>query len=129
MIQFQILSGKQAGSDIVVRRFPFCIGRGAEADLQLDDAGVWERHVQIEFQRGEGFAFSANSQALMLVNGERVESGILRNGDLIELGSMQLRFWLARTKQRSLRFRETLTWMALIALFGGQIALIYWLLN
>lgn len=129
MIQFQILSGKQAGSDIVVRHFPFCIGRGADADLQLDDAGVWDRHVQIEFQAGEGFTFSVNTQALTLVNGERVESGVLRNGDLIELGSMRLRFWLARSKQKSLRFRETLTWMALIALFGGQIALIYWLLN
>ena len=129
MIQFQILSGKQAGSDIVVRRFPFCIGRGAEADLQLDDAGVWERHLQIEFQRGEGFAFSAKSQALILVNGERVESGLLRNGDLIELGALQLRFWLARSRQKGLRFRETLTWTALVALFGGQIVLIYWLLN
>lgn len=129
MIQFQILSGKQAGSDIVVRRFPFCIGRGPDADLPLDEAGVWERQVQIEFRRGEGFAFSTNAQALTRVNGERVESGLLRNGDVIEMGSTQLRFWLAPGKQKSFRFRETLTWTALVTLLAGQIALIYWLLN
>jgi predicted component of type VI protein secretion system len=129
VIQFQLLSGKQAGAEIVVRHFPFRIGRGAEADLPLDEAGVWERHVQIEFQRGKGFAFTTNSQAVTLVNGMRVENGLLRNGDLIELGSMQLRFWLARSKQKSLRFREAFTWTAFFALFGAQIALIYWLLN
>ena len=129
MIQFQIISGRQAGSDIVVRRFPFCIGRETTADLRLDDAGVWDRHLQITFQTGEGFAFAAGTQALTLVNGQRVESGILRNGDLFELGSARLRFWLARTKQKSLRFREAITWTALVALFGGQLALIYWLLN
>jgi pSer/pThr/pTyr-binding forkhead associated (FHA) protein len=129
VIQFQLLSGKQAGGEIVVRHFPFSIGRGAEADLPLDEPGVWEHHVHVEFRRGEGFAFSTNSQALTLVNGARVESGLLRNGDVIELGSTKLRFWLAPSKQKSLRVREALTWTGFFALFGGQIALIYWLLS
>jgi predicted component of type VI protein secretion system len=129
VIQLQLLSGRQAGSETVARHFPFCIGRGPEADLQLDDGGVWDSHLQIEFRRGEGFVFSTNSQAVTLVNGARVENGLLRNGDLIELGAMKLRFWLARSEQKSLRFREALTWAAFCALFAGQIALIYWLLN
>ena len=28
-----------------------------------------------------------------------MQNGILRNGDLVELGSAQFRFWLARTQQ------------------------------
>ncbi len=129
MIQLQILSGKQAGSDIVIRRFPFLIGRAAEAQLRLEEAGVWERHVQIDFERDAGFSFLAQNAALTLVNGARVDRGILRNGDLIELGSVQLRFWLARSEQESLRPREAFTWISLLALFAGQIALIYWLLR
>lgn len=128
MIQFQILSGLRAGHEIVVARFPFIIGRGAESNLQLGDPGVWERHLGVEFRRGEGFAFAIRADALALINGERVESGILRHGDLIELGSVRLRFWLARSRQKSLQFREVLTWVALFGLFASQIALIRWLL-
>ncbi len=129
MIQFQILSGKKAGSDIVVRRFPFLIGRGADTQLRLEEAGVWEKHLAVNFQRGEGLAFSAQKAAMTLVNGLPVERGLLRNGDLIELGSVQLRFWLARSEQKSLRSREVLTWIGLIVMFAGQIALICYLLR
>jgi predicted component of type VI protein secretion system len=129
VIQFHILSGKQAGNDIIVRRFPFVIGRGADAGLAMDDPGVWDRHLQIEFQRDNGFTFTVQPNALALINGDQAEAGTLRNGDLIELGSARLRFWLARSTQKTLRIRETLTWLALFALFAGQIALIYWLLR
>ena len=50
-------------------------GRAADAGLPLDEAGVWERHLQIEFQRGTGFTFTAQPDALALVNGERAGSG------------------------------------------------------
>ena len=129
MIQLQILAGKQAGSDIVVRRFPFLIGRSAAAQLRLEEAGVWERHLEIHFERGEGFAFSAQTGATTLINGFQVENGRLRNGDLVELGLVQLRFWLARSEQESLRLREALTWASLLASFAVQIALIFWLLS
>ena len=129
MIQLQILSGNQAGSDIVVRRFPFLVGRGVDAQLRLEEPGVWERHLAINFQPGEGFAYSAQDAAMTLVNGLKVENGLLRNGDLIALGSIQLRFWLARGEQMSLRLREALTWASLLAIFAGQLALIFWLLH
>ena len=129
MIQLHILSGQQAGRDIVVRRFPFVIGRGTDAGLPMDDPGVWDRHLQIEFQRADGFTFTVQPNARALINGDTVQGGTLRNGDLIELGSARLRFWLARSTQKTLRVREALTWFALFALFAAQIALIYWLLR
>lgn len=129
MIQLHILSGQQAGSDIVVRHFPFVVGRGAGAGLLMDAPGVWDRHLQIGFERHRGFTFSVQSNALALINGDTVEAGTLRNGDLIELGSARLRFWLARSTQKTLRIREGLTWFAFFALFATQIVLIYWLLR
>lgn len=97
--------------------------------MPLSDAGVWDQHLQIEFQSGLGFVFTVQGNALTLINGERVETGLLRNGDLIELGSAQLRFWLASSTQKSLCVREVLTWAALFALFVMQMGLIYWLLR
>lgn len=129
MIQLQILSGKQAGGDIVVRRFPFIVGRGADADLKLDDAGIWDRHAEIELRRKEGFFVAARGEASVGINGERAEARMLRNGDVLEMGSVQLRFWLAPGRQKTLRLREALTWTALITLFVAQIGLICWLLR
>ena len=129
MIQLQILCGQQAGNDIVVRRFPFVVGRGVGVGLQTTDDGVWEQHLSIEFRRGEGFVYQAQSGALLLVNGEQAEEGLLRNGDQLELGSMRLRFWLARREQRGLRWREAIIWTALFALFGVQAGLITQLLR
>lgn len=128
MIQLHILSGRQAGGEIVVRHFPFVIGRG-QAHLPLEDGGVWEQHLQIDFLRSEGFTYSARSEAGVLINGAAAAAGLLRNGDLIELGAARLRVWLTRTSQRSLQWRERLTWAALLALFAAQAALVWWLLR
>lgn len=128
MIQLHILSGRQADSDIVVRRFPFVIGRGT-AHLPMDDGGVWERHLQIDFQRGEGFSFVSNPEASVVINGEPAAAGFLRNGDLVELGSASLRVWLTRAEQRSLGWREMMIWSALLSLFVAQAVLIWWLLS
>lgn len=129
MVQFQILSGRMAGSRPVARRFPFWIGRGATAPLRLEDPGVWERHVEINFQRGIGFELAAQGDALVSVNGERQTAVRLRNGDLIELGGTRLRFWLGDAEQKELGTREFFTWMLVALVAVGQIALVYWLLR
>ena len=129
MIQLQILSGQQAGHDIVVRRFPFTIGRGAGQDLQATDGGIWDRHLTIEFRRSDGFVLIVQPGALVMVNGVRVDTGLLRNGDMLELGSMRSRFWLARSEQRPLGWREAIMWAALTGLFALQAGLIAALLH
>lgn len=128
MIQLNILNGKMAGQTFVARRFPFGIGRAAGAHLVLDGDGVWDRHLELQFS-GEGLYLQAQPGALVTLNGQRVEHARLHNGDLLELGSVKLRFWLAAVAQRSLRPREILTWLALSALFVFQLLLIYWLLG
>jgi hypothetical protein len=53
----------------------------------------------------------------------------MRNGDLVEIGSLKLQFWLARTRQMGLGFREWLTWAGIVVISLGQVALVYWLLR
>lgn len=127
MVQLDILSGKKAGNQWVARRFPFRVGRRAQSTLALDDPGVWETHAEISIRPDEGLVLTSSSEAVTLLNGERIQQAILRNGDLIDVGSVKMRFSLSATQQSGLRFRETAIWVGLAMICLGQVALIYWL--
>jgi len=129
MIQFNVLSGKKAGAQLAARRFPFRIGRAPGNELKLDDDGVWDRHLTLEFDRQRGFTLATTSDALAAVNGKPAQAAILRSGDVITLGSARLQFWIAAARQRSLRLREAFVWTLLAAVTAGQFALIYRLLR
>jgi pSer/pThr/pTyr-binding forkhead associated (FHA) protein len=129
MVQFNILSGKKAGAQPTARRFPFRIGRAAGNDLQLDDDGIWDQHLTVEFNRQKGFTLATAPNALVTINGGPVQTAILRNGDFITLGSAKLQFWLAAARQRGLHLREAFVWALLAAVTATQLALIYWLIR
>ena len=129
VIQLNILTGKKAGTQWVTRRFPVRIGRAADNDLQLEENGVWDRHCQLAFQPGQGFALISESAAITSINGRPTSQSVLGNGDLIEFGSVKIKFWLGQTRQRGLRWREWLTWAAIAGISLIQIGLIYWLLR
>jgi pSer/pThr/pTyr-binding forkhead associated (FHA) protein len=129
MVLLKVLSGKKAGTAWVARRFPVRIGRSASADLQLEESGVWDQHLRLDFNPTEGIVLSAQPDALATVNGQPVHQTILRNGDAINIGSARMQFWLSETRQSGLRLREGLTWAGIAAISFGQIGLIYWLLR
>ncbi|HUA37900.1 MAG TPA: FHA domain-containing protein [Candidatus Sulfopaludibacter sp.] len=129
MIELRILAGKKAGSQSVVRRFPFRIGRASGNDLQLNDDGTWDQHLTLDFHRREGFKVAAAPNALVMINNQPVQVALLRNGDTITLGSAKLQFWLAAARQRGLWLRERFVWALLVIVLLGQFALIYWLLQ
>ena len=129
MVQFNILSGKKAGAQSAARRFPFRIGRAPGNELQLDDDGVWDQHLALEFNREKGFTLVTAPNALAAVNGEPVQTAVLRSGDIITIGSAKFQFWLAAARQRGLHLREGAVWALLAAVTAAQFALIYWLLR
>ena len=127
MVQLTVLSGKTAGTVLVARRFPFRIGRAAEDNLRLEEAGVWDGHLELGLKMPAGFLITVNERALAAANGEPFKQRIARNGDVIEIGSARIQLSLSPTRQRGFRVRELLTWAALIGLFAFQGYLIYWL--
>ncbi len=129
MIQLRVLSGKKADTQTVVRRFPFRIGRAAENELQLEDDGVWDQHLTLEFQPQSGFNLTTAPSALVTVNAAPVQNATLRNGDTITVGSVKIQFWLAAARQRSLFARESFVWALLLFVTLGQFALLYWLIR
>jgi len=125
MVQLSILSGKSAGGNHIIRRFPYSIGRARENNLCLDEAGIWDRHLTLVFQREEGFTMETLAEALATVNGQPQKSARLRNGDIISLGSAKLQFWLAPVPLRGLHLREMLVWLIVAAVLASEMALIY----
>ena len=129
MIQLNILSGKKTGTSWSTRRFPVHIGRSADADLQIVENGVWDDHIEIDLKRTEGFLLRTRPEAPASINGEPANQAVLGNGDVIQIGSARIQFWLSETRQRGLRVREWLTWAGIATICLGQVALIYWLLR
>ena len=128
MVQLKVLSGKQAGAVVATGRFPFLVGRNHTAHLRLEEDGVWDRHLELDLRMPQGFMLTVQPEARATVNGQPVQQAVLRNGDLIAMGPVNIQFWLSETRQSELRAREWLTWAALAALCAGQLALIYRLL-
>jgi len=118
-----------AGREQVARHFPFQVGRASGAGLRLEDSGVWDQHLTIDLGPNTQFELQTQPGAATYLNGVPVEKSPLRNGDVIQIGTVELLFGLSPTRQRSFFARELLVWFGLAAISLGQIALIYWLLQ
>ncbi len=129
MVQLKIVSGRPAGAVHELHRFPCLIGRSAEADVRLEEAGIWDRHLHIHLDSDRGFSAAILPEARATVNGQPLTRAPLRNGDVIEVGCVKLQFWLKPPRQSSLAARETMTWAALGLLCAGQVVLVYFLLQ
>jgi len=125
MVQLNILSGRQAGTFQVARRFPFVVGRENGADLRIEDEGVWDHHLELHLRMPEGFVLKARPSALVSVNTKPIREARLRNGDLIEIGAVKLEFGLSGTARWRLWPREILVWAGLALVCVAQVALIY----
>jgi len=129
MVQLNILSGNKAGTSWRVRRFPVRIGRSSTVELQLEEPGLWDQHLELNFVPREGFVMIPHPNALVTIDEQPVKRAILRSGDILNLGALKLQFWLAPTRQSGMRFREALTWAAMAAMSLVQVGLVYWLLS
>ena len=122
MVQLKVGFPDKADSVIVVRHFPFRVGRSNDSGLKLAEPGVWDRHARIDLDRAEGFFLEVEPGALAAVNGEPAQRTTLRNGDVIRIGSVSIQFWLSEVRQADFRIREWLTWAAMAVLAGIQVS-------
>ena len=66
------------------------IGRGAEADLRLADTGVSRAHAEVRRDGAEVRITDLGSTNGTLVNGQRISTTVLVDGDRIEVGATPL---------------------------------------
>src|SRR5438874_1346428 len=73
-----------------------CVGRAPSCDLRLDVDGVSPLHCLVVHGPGGFLVRDLDTEGGTLVNGERVGSAALRDGDLLAVGPYQLRLRLPR---------------------------------
>jgi pSer/pThr/pTyr-binding forkhead associated (FHA) protein len=71
---------------------PMHVGRGLAAELRLDDVSVSRRHAIVVPRPGGARILDDRSANGTFVNGRRVQQADLRDGDVIVLGRVVLRF-------------------------------------
>ncbi|HZM04132.1 MAG TPA: FHA domain-containing protein [Candidatus Saccharimonadales bacterium] len=124
MVQLHILSGRRTGTTFDAPCLPLTVGRSDQADLSLDEPGVWPAHCKILWLP-EGLILQVEPNAFVSINGAPVERASLRNGDLLVLGGLTLRFSFSPTRQGSAAWREWLTWIGIALLCLLQVAAVY----
>jgi pSer/pThr/pTyr-binding forkhead associated (FHA) protein len=101
--------------NILIDKNPFVIGRGSDCDLVLDRFGISKRHARITFDGNQYLFEDLGSKNGTFVNGTRVESVTLQEGDLISLSGTDLIFnqikqndWTADMEANIKKFRLAL---------------------
>lgn len=83
------------GDDVVIvslDRPVLHLGRSPSVDIVLDHSTVSRRHAVISTEDGSTVLLDDRSRNGVLVNGERVQRAVLRNGDVIHLGEVVMRY-------------------------------------
>jgi hypothetical protein len=68
------------------------LGRGAEADIRLSDTGVSRLHAEVRLEGEVATVADRGSTNGTSVNGRRVSTAVLHDGDVLELGASTLVF-------------------------------------
>ena len=128
LAQLQFLTGQPRRHYIWPDQFPVRLGRGGECAMRIEEEGVWEHHVEIGLDNENRFRLKRISDASVMVNGEPMAKfQPLANGDVLELGSVKLQFWLGTVQQQQLSTREAAVWALLAAVTAVQVCLLLWL--
>ena len=80
------------GQRITLRPGANVIGRGADADITIDDGGASRRHAEVVWDGQRGGIRDLGSTNGTKLNGRRVAHSALTPDSLIEIGHTQLRF-------------------------------------
>lgn len=87
---FQVITGDVPMRTLHLSDEPLTIGRGSDADLKLPASDLSRRHARLERTR-RGFKLTdLESRNGVFVNQVRVQSAILRDGDTVQLGNLQM---------------------------------------
>ena len=89
-------SGRFQGQKLALNRAVISIGREEDNDIWLDDETSSRYHAELVWDRGQVYITDCNSLNGVLLNGRRIRGKlIVKNGDLVEIGSHRFRFEIA----------------------------------
>lgn len=89
----RVVQGRNEGKEYIVSKARTTIGRDELSDIGLfGDRNISPLHAAIEAGNGRHTIRDAGTSIGTVVNGQRVAEQVLRDGDVIEIGSMRLEF-------------------------------------
>ena len=90
---FEFMSGPKKARSVKFEKGKVIIGRGDEADINVDDSGVSRKHAMVEIlSRKQIYISDLASQNGIWLNGMRVRNTRLIHGDLVRMGSTVMKF-------------------------------------
>ena len=87
-----ILYTDQGEHRIPITKSVVNMGRGLNNDLILEDSRVSREHAQVRYRARRFWVSDLRSTNGTFVNGDPVQERELRNGDIVSLGGLELRF-------------------------------------
>ena len=103
----KVLAGKNEGKDYILSRAMNILGRDERCAVPLfGDASVGVQHAAIRVEGNRHFLVDAGTPAGTVVNGQRVSPSaetLLRDGDILQIGSHQILFREKATASRVVR--------------------------
>jgi two-component system, cell cycle response regulator len=84
---FVVLTGQDIGHKYEINKAEIVIGRGEDAEIIIDDEDVSRHHAKVEARPDSFIITDLGSTNGMLVNGTRVKSHRLLDGDRVQVGS------------------------------------------
>ncbi len=90
---FVVESGPKAGALYGLEADLTTVGRHSAADILLDDVTVSRRHVEVERSGDRYRVKDTGSLNGTYLNGDRIESGWLDDGDVLQVGRFKLVFF------------------------------------
>ncbi|HEY8602609.1 MAG TPA: DUF3662 and FHA domain-containing protein [Thermomicrobiales bacterium] len=88
----RLLNGPGKDRVFMIRAVATTIGRGLDNDLVLESTDVSRHHARIEFRDGQWHLHDLGSTNGTRVNGQPIQQSIIKGGDLLDLGGLQIEF-------------------------------------
>lgn len=89
---FEVKEGPGLGRKYVLDANEYVLGRGEKATLTLDSEEVSRSHAKLVRNEGEYTVEDLGSRNGIFLNGLKVHSAILRDGDQVQLGDVVLAY-------------------------------------
>jgi hypothetical protein len=94
--RLMVREAKNASYEVDLRHTVTVIGRGTDADVRLTDQAVSRRHAEVRVANGSVLVSDLQSTNGTLLNGARITTAALADGDEVRIGETVLTFHEAR---------------------------------
>lgn len=93
-----IIKGPNIGDKFLIKKSKLTIGRNPESDIFLDDITVSRKHAVFKKSGNDFLIKDLGSLNGSYINGEIVDSAVLKNGDRIQIGKYIFLFFCSGRK-------------------------------